>query len=55
MRQITLGIGLAFLTAATCQPLAAQEPDDGSPRLVQLTDSVFRVVHRPGAATAVAP
>ena len=50
MRQMMLGIGLAFLTAAICQPLAAQAPDDGSPRLEQLTDSVFRVVHRPWAA-----
>ena len=50
MRQIVLGIGFVFLTAAICLPLAAQAPDDGSPRLVQLTESVFRVVHRPGAA-----
>lgn len=50
MKQMKLGIGLAFLTAASCQPLAAQDPDDESPRLAQVTDSVFRVVHRPGAA-----
>ena len=50
MRQIILGIGLVFLTATIGQPAAAQAPDDGSPRLVQLTESVFRVVHRPGAA-----
>lgn len=44
------GFGIALLFAVTCVSAGAQDADDGSPRLVQLTDSVYRVVHRPMAA-----
>ena len=50
MRHRRLGTGLTLLSAVMFQTVAAQDSDDGSPRLVQLTESVFRVVHRPMAA-----
>ena len=43
-------IGLALLATAISQSVMVQSSDEGSPRLVQLTESVFRVVHRPMAA-----
>ncbi len=50
MRRKKLGLEFALLLAVICRTAAAQDADDGSPRLVQLTESVFRVVHRPMAA-----
>ena len=38
MRQQELDIGMVFMAVARCQTVAAQAADDGSPRLVQLTD-----------------
>ena len=50
MRRTQRVIGFMLLLAATCLTAVAQDVDGGNPRLVQLTESVFRVVHRPMAA-----
>ena len=50
MKYNKLSTGLMFLASTICQTVTAQAPEDGSPRLVQLTESVYRVVHRPMAA-----
>ncbi len=50
MKQKLYSVGLVFLATTVCQSVMAQDANDGSPRLVQLTESVFRVVHRPMAA-----
>jgi glyoxylase-like metal-dependent hydrolase (beta-lactamase superfamily II) len=50
MKQRWSEFGIALLFAVICASAAAQDSDDGSPRLVQLTESVYRVVHRPMAA-----
>jgi len=50
MKHRKFKLGLVLCAATFGQVVVAQEPEDGSPRLVQLTESVFRVVHRPMAA-----
>ena len=50
MRHREFRLGLLLCAATFGQAVVAQEQEDGSPRLVQLTESVYRVVHRPMAA-----
>lgn len=54
MEQRRVGRGLLLLIATSFfQHAASQDAGDGSPRLVRITDSVFRTVHRPGATNSV--
>lgn len=54
MNQRRVGRGLLLLFATSFfQHAASQDAGDGSPRLVRITESVFRTVHRPGATNSV--
>ena len=52
MKQRCWEVGLVILSVILLQGTQAQDPNDESPRLVQVSDSVFRTVHRPGAANS---
>ncbi len=53
MKRSKLSI-LSFLVGITLsQGAATQGQDEDAPKLVEITDSVFRTVHRPGAANSV--
>ncbi len=52
MKQRCLEVGLSVLGVVLLHGAQAQDTNDESPRLVQVSDSVFRTVHRPGAANS---
>ena len=52
MRQRVLSFGLLISCVALSQGAPAQNPDAEAPSLVQVSESVFRTVHRPGAANS---
>jgi len=52
MKQRRMEVGLLILGMVFLLGAQAQDSNDESPRLVQVSDSVFRTVHRPGAANS---
>lgn len=53
MKHANLCILLLVIGVTFSQSAATQGEHDSSPRLVEITDSVFRTEHAPGAANSV--